>query len=112
MPPKVGSRHAGTVAMLDDDGRPYLTDREPFGYRDLPDNRKHVVVEGDTFWSLADRYFDPLPRACGLFWILCDFQPEPVLDPTRALEIGRVVIIPSLRTVTELILGDAGRGVA
>jgi len=105
MPPLVGSRHAGTVALLDDDGRQHLTDREPFGYRDLADNRTHVVVEGDTWWNLADGYFDPLPRACGLFWILCDFQPEPVVDPTR-LEVGRAVAIPSLRTVTELILGE------
>lgn len=112
MPPKVGSRHAGTVAMLDAAGRQFLADREPFGYRELPDNRTHVVVEGDTLWLLADRYFDPLPRACGYWWAVADFQPEPVVDPTLALQIGRVVIIPSLRTLTELILDERPGGAA
>jgi hypothetical protein len=34
-------------------------------YRPFPDNRVHRVVEGDTLFQLADRYFAPLPRACG-----------------------------------------------
>jgi hypothetical protein len=108
MPPQNGSRHAQTVAQKDEDDRLHLTDRQPLTYRDLPDNRRHVVVEGDTWWGLADRYFQPLPRACGYFWALCDFQPEPVLDPTRTLEIGRVVVIPSLHTLTAWVLADTG----
>jgi len=106
MPPKVGSRYAGTLAFRDEAGRLTLTERQPFLYRELPDNRVHVVVQGDSLWGLADRYFQPLPRACGFWWALGDFQPEPVMDPTIELEVGRQILVPSVRTLTELILGD------
>jgi hypothetical protein len=110
MPPKVGSRYANTYAFHDEHGRFVLSEREPFLYRELADNRVHTVADGDTWWGLADRYFQPLPRACGFWWALCDFQPEAVIDPTIELEVGLRVIIPSLRTLTDLILADRSGG--
>jgi hypothetical protein len=110
MPPKVGSRYANAYAFHDEDGRLVLSEREPFHYRELADNRVHTVVAGDAWWGLADRYFQPLPRACGFWWALTDFQPEPVIDPTLELEVGRQVVVPSLRTLTDLILGDSTAG--
>jgi hypothetical protein len=38
-----------------------------------------------------------------------DFQPEPVVDPTLALETGSVVVVPSTRVLTEVILGESRR---
>jgi len=109
MPPRRFSRYTFSAAILDEDERLLLTDREPFRFRPLPDNRQHVVKEGDTLFSLAGRYFAPLPRPAGLWWIIADFQPDPLHDPTLALEVGRVLVLPSLRTVTEEIFAERRR---
>jgi hypothetical protein len=97
------SRHSFTAGIyLGDDF--LLTDRERYGYRTFSDNRIHVVQEGETLWALAGRYFAPLPRACGFWWVIADFQPAPIHDPTLKLTPGRPLIVPSLRTLTEEIL--------
>lgn len=100
MPPRKYSRHQFTCG-LHYGRRLLLADRERFAYRNYRDNRVHVVKEGDTLWHLAGRYFDGVPRACGLWWIIADFQPNPIHDPTLALQPGTTLIIPSLRTVVE-----------
>jgi hypothetical protein len=69
----------------------------------------HRVVEGDTWFDLAGLFFAPLPRACGYWWAIADFQPDPLVDPTLALEAGRSVIVPSTRVLTDVILGEARR---
>jgi len=112
MPPRRFSRHMFTSAVLDAQGRLYLTEREPFRFRPLPDNRHHLVTEGESLFSLAGRYFAPISRPAGLWWVLADFQPEPICDPTLTLEPGRVVVIPSVRTVLEEIFSEARRGEA
>jgi hypothetical protein len=109
MPPRRFSRFTFSAAVLDDDERLFLTDREPFRFRALPDNRQHVVKEGDTLFSLAGRYFAPLPRPSGLWWIIADFQPDPIHDPTISLEVGRVLLIPSLRTISEEVFSEKRR---
>jgi len=109
MPPRRFSRYTFCQAVLDDEERLFLTDREPYRFRALPDNRQHVVKEGETLFSLAGRYFAPLPRPAGLWWVIADFQPDPVQDPTLSLDVGRVVVVPSLRTVTELIFSETRR---
>ena len=109
MPPRRFSRFSFSAAVLDDGGRLFLTEREPFRFRSLPDSRQHVVQQGDTLFSLAGRYFAPLPRPSGLWWVLADFQPEPIHDPTLALDLGRVVFIPSVRVITEEVFAEARR---
>lgn len=109
MPPRRYSRYMFSAAVLDGDERLLLTDREPFRFRALSDNRQHVVKEGDTLFSLAGRYFAPMPRPAGLWWVIADFQPDPLHDPTIALEIGRVLVIPSVRTVTEEVFNERRR---
>ena len=109
MPPRVGSRFGFSLGVRDDAGLLQLTDREPYRFRAHADNRVHLAVQGDTFWDLAGRYFAPLPRACGYWWAVADFQPDPVVDPTLVLEPGRRVFIPSLRVLTDVIVGEAGR---
>jgi len=107
MPPHVGSRYSFCDALTDELGRMYLTDREPYGYASHPDSREHLIVLGDTLFSLAGQYFAPLPRACGYWWAIADFQPEPIVDPTLALTVGDTLIIPSLRLLTDVILRDS-----
>ena len=109
MPPKSGSRHSFTLGTRDDAGRLFLTEREPYGFRELADTRRHTVVQGDSLWGFAGRYFTPLPRACGFWWAIADFQPDPVVDPTLLLEAGRVVFIPSVRVLTDIVLSSRRR---
>jgi hypothetical protein len=109
MPPRRFSRYSFSAAVLDDGGRLFLTEREPFRFRSLPDNRQHVVQQGDTLFSLAGRYFAPLPRPAGLGWVIADFQPAPIHDPTLALDLGRVVFLPSVRVITEEVFAETRR---
>jgi len=102
----VGSRHSGTEARVDADGRRYLTPREPVGYLGRSDDVRHVVQQGDTLWNLAHRYFAGVDaRPAGYWWAIADYQPHPIHDPTIQLVPGSVVVIPSLRTLTADILG-------
>lgn len=109
MPPNAYSRHRFCIGTSDDEGRRFLGERLFYGYRELNDNRQHTVVEGDTLFNLAGRYFDAMPRAAGFFWVIADFQPDPIHDPTLRLEPGTVLVIPSLRTLQEEILNEARR---
>lgn len=99
MPIFLNSRYQFNVGYYDTAGRIYLDDREPFRFRSHPGNRFHTVTEGDTWWGLAATYFRGEPRACGRWWILCEYQPTPVIDPTIVLPPGTVVVIPSVDLV-------------
>lgn len=110
MPPRRFSRYEFTAAVRDGQGRLLLTEREPIRFRALPDNILHVVREGDTLFVLAARYYRPKPRAAGFWWVIADFQPDPILDPTLTLRIGRELVIPSLVTLdTIILLAERGR---
>lgn len=111
MPPRSGSRFGFCLGVPDQQGRRFLTEREPYRYRVFADNRLHRVVEGETLFDLAGRNFAPLPRACGFWWAIADFQPDPILDPTIALEEGMTVVIPSTRVLTDVILAEGRRRV-
>lgn len=104
MGPRVLSRYLISTASRDDAGRMVLSDREPYRFANFPDNRTHTVVAGDTLFHVAGRYFAPLSRACGFWWVIADFQPDPIVDPTLELDVGRVLVIPSVRTLTDVIL--------
>jgi len=107
------SRYAVCDVLVNEAGRRYLAEREPFGFVAFVDNRLHRVVEGDTLFHLAGRYLAPLPRACGLWWVIADFQPTtPILDPTLSLSslASRALFIPSVRAVTDVILPALRRG--
>lgn len=103
------SRHTFCLAWFDEDRRLYLDDRSAYGYRAFRDNAVHVVKQGETIWSIAGQHFSPHPRAAGLWWAIGDFQPNPIHDPTLALVPGSVLILPSLRTVLEEVLGQHRR---
>lgn len=99
------SRWADIAPIADDRGRVVLPEREPFSCEERADTRRHTVLPGDTLAVLAGRYFAPLPRACGYWWALCEFQPEPIVDPTLSLATGRVLHVPSVAALEEYLGG-------
>lgn len=110
MPPKRYSRHEFTTAIADANGRRLLTDRVPFRYVDRTDNIRHTVTAGDSLFTIAGRYYENFTdRPSGFWWAIADFQPDPILDPTLVLDEGRVLFIPSQRTLREEILNPRRR---
>ena len=112
--PRRYSRHLYSLGFHDDEadgseGPLQLTEREPYAYREFADNRVHVVAQGETLFTLAAKYLSPIPRAAGLWWIVADFQPDPIHDPTITLTPGSTIIVPSMRTVLESIFSDTRR---
>ena len=109
MPPRQYSRHQFCSAQQDSDGSVFLSERIPYRYRYISDAIIHIVKEGDTLWTLADTYYHPLPRAAGLWWVIADFQPYPIFDPTIKLANGSTIIVPPMRIVVEEIFGPERR---
>lgn len=90
------SRYLQSEQVTDEAGRLVLVDREPFEFRQLDDTILHEVAEGESWWSLAELYYSEISaRACGLWWVIADFQPQAVVDPTRKIANGRIVFVPS-----------------
>jgi hypothetical protein len=109
MPPRSGSRYTFCSGVRDANEVLQLSEREPYRFVEHKDTRVHTVVQGDTLFDLAGRCFAPLPRACGYWWVIADFQPDPIIDPTLELTLGRRLFIPSLRVLTDVVLGEARR---
>lgn len=83
--------------------------RARFRYRQFYDTVKHVCQDGDTLWGVAAQYYgEDFPRAGLLYWIIGDFQPVPVVDPTVVMQAGNVLYVPSVRVV-KLYLEDPAR---
>lgn len=93
------SRYQYCKEVEDASGDRFLDEREPFRYEAETDNRYHQVRDGDTLWGLAHVYFAGFPSACNLWWVIAEFQPTPIVDPTLRLQPGEVLVIPSARKV-------------
>lgn len=109
MPPGEFSRYLFCWGLKNAQDNVQLSEREPFSYRDLPDNRYYTVAEGDSLFSIAERAFPAFPRPCGLFWVIADFQPTPILDASAALETGTELVIPSETAVRTMIFSEERR---
>lgn len=109
MPPRRNSRHLLTTGLTDTNQNVFLADRVPLRFANLSDNRKHTVKEGDDLFNIAGRYFAPMDRPAGFFWVVADFQPDPIIDPTLKLDAARVLIVPSIRTLIEIVLNEDRR---
>lgn len=108
MPPRRYSRHTYTEGFTDPNGDFLLTIPEPYRFREFPDTRIVTANEGESLFSIAGREFEGLARRpAGLWWIIADFQPEPIHDPTLLLDPGRTLYIPSDRTIREEIFGPS-----
>lgn len=114
MPPRNLSRHTFTTQVTRADGYVYLTDREKFTYAPYRDNVSHTVTEGETLWTLAATYYaelsdPPAFSAASLWWVIADFQPQPIHDPTVQFLVGETLIIPSLATVRNRVFNPNER---
>lgn len=109
MPPGQLSRERFTEGVLDDEGRFYLTEPEPFSYRERADNVVYTVQRGDTLWTIAAKQFPSFMRPSGLWWVIAEFQPEPIFDPTVILVPGQQLILPSARTLLEECFSEVRR---
>lgn len=111
MPPRALSRHTFTRSFTDSTGQLVLSRAEPYRFREFADNIPHTVRGRQSLFTIAGqryRVIDPI-RACGLWWVVADFQPEPIHDPTLQLEDGRVLILLSPRRVLEEVFSEARR---
>jgi hypothetical protein len=102
------SRYANLDTLTDASGNLVLEDRVPRRFEARDDNLFHVSADGDTWDSLADRYYSHISeRACGLFWVVMDYQDPPVVDPTLTIRPNTVIAIPSPQMVVTEILSVA-----
>lgn len=106
MPPRQYSRYTYSTIVTDADGKLFLTERIPFRFRPLQDTTQYVAKDGDSLHALAAREYAGLPRPAGLWWVIADFQPEPIFDGTVQLAAGQVIYIPSLRVVQEQVFNN------
>lgn len=100
------SRYKHARAFLDDsntDQVTYLGTREPITYVDDRENSMHVASDADTLEALADRLFDGFDNPQSLYWVIGNYQPTPIMDPSRRLKAGTILIIPSRAFVKTLI---------
>lgn len=92
----IDSRYQDLDVLTTWDGYTITDDYVPHRFTVRDDTIVHTAGEGETWFSLAQRYYADLSdRSSGLWWILCDFQPQPVVDPTLRILPGRTVYIPS-----------------
>ena len=106
------SRFRFCLAVQRNDGTMMLTDREPFRYVPFDDNTIHPASRGDTWRTLAGRYFKAenivvVPER--LWWVIADFQPQPVVDPTLRIQPGTLIHIPTLTNVFQHVFNEDRR---
>lgn len=111
MPPGRLSRHLFTRAIQLPDSTIILTDREPYGFRELEDTERITVKERDHLYGLAGFHFNVagIERPSDLWFVIADFQPAPIFDPTIRLTPGSTIHIPSIRVLFEEIFSEARR---
>ena len=81
MAPRAGSRHSFALGLRDEGARLFLSEREPYRYREHPDTRVHVVAQGDSLFDLAGRVYKNKPAPDNL-----------VVPPHKYLSDTRIVI--------------------
>ena len=110
MPPRLFSRYQFCTQLADANGALYLSERDPFRYQPFSDNIEHKVTEGETLQSIASRYYAVMAKPDfdpdTLWWVIADFQPDPIFDPTIALAPGTTIVVPSLATLREQIFNE------
>lgn len=116
MPVNTTSRYRQTLVFVDDRpveesgsaaGVVYFGQRRPIRFRDDVDTIAHQVVDGDTLQGLANIHYQGFPDPSSLWWIIAEFQVIPIIDPTRRLKAGTMLMIPSATLVSRLLHGSA-----
>ena len=92
------------------DGVRRLTERVLVRFVSRSDSTEYVASDGDTWWHLAHAAYEGLTdRPAGLWWVLADFQPVPVVDPTLKIEAGTVLQIPSWDFIQDVVFASSRR---
>jgi nucleoid-associated protein YgaU len=96
------------VAQVQDDSDTgndelFFGTRKPIQFVDSPDNTFHIVQGGDTLENIASRFFRGFPEPATLYWVIAEFQPIPIIDPTLRLQPNQMLIIPSPALVSNLL---------
>lgn len=108
------SRYHQTLVFIDDlpveeggraSGVVYYGHRRPIRFRDDDDTVAHQVVDGDTLQGLANIHYQGFKDPSSFWWIIAEFQVIPIIDPTRRLKAGTVLMIPSATLVSRLLHG-------
>lgn len=115
MPPVKHSRHQYTIGLTNTAGETFLTDPVPVRYIESSDTIVHVVQEGERMENIAHRYYSvfetPTFPVAGLAWIIRDFQPVPIIDPTLKLKAGTKVYVPAPSFVQQRVFDERRRDV-
>ena len=99
------SRYKHAVLMQDSTQHLYLDLRATLDYLSAEET-VFPVTAGDTLQNIAARVFAGLPNAAMLWWVIADFQPEPIIDPTVELTEGDWLVIPSKGDVQNWIMAS------
>lgn len=78
---------------------------EPVKALGLSDDIEHTAEEGETFFRLSSREYRGIRPSTALWWAIADYQRR-YQHPLAPLEIGKTVLLPSLRTIEEIILSE------
>lgn len=98
------SRYNLADLYKDSSNRSYTSLRGRVFFDDVEGTVPHVVEDGDTLWSLADRYYGGLiDDDVNYWWVIADFQPEPINDPTIKLEKGQIILVPPLELIMAVL---------
>lgn len=106
MPPLKNSRHSFCLGIKRR-GRLWLSSMTPFRFKEFPDTKVHQTMENETLDQIAERYYGD--DGWKWWWVIAQFQPNPIVDPTVAFEAGVSVYVPSIRTVTQVIMNPNRR---
>lgn len=107
------SRYLFCIEYEDENENLALSRRVPYRYKEFDDNIVHDAIEGEMVHDIAQSYYGEIyneREARNMFWIICDFQPDPIIDCTLIMKAGQKIIVPSPRAV-ELYIRDPERAV-
>ena len=90
------SRYAAAEIFIEADGRTSTGLPPPVYYVDRADTIVYRADVGDSWARIASRHYRGIHRRPEhLWWVLCNFQPQPVLDPTVPPQPGDLVHVPA-----------------
>ena len=80
----------------------YMSLHEPVRFQERDDNLTFTARKGDRLDHIAVVFY----RDPKLFWVLADYQPNPIMNPMLPLEKGRIIYGPSLERLQQEILNQ------